>query len=246
MIVEVVTDRIKLSTEPGLEEYFKELSAADIIARKNKSTFDSYITAVKQPDVEYQKMVKIDAYVAQAAIDTCIDPSIPKTLRNVNVPWSIVLIDDSVENGWPHTHGTLIVLPMNKYKSWDSQTRVRTLVHERIHVFQRFNMKYMKQYTKSYGRMLKSDLPKEVFDLSRSNPDLDGYIYTSVPKNRMPENKELYTITLFNSDEPSSLADSTTVTIDIKTGKTELSRDIEHPYERMAYEMAEVIVPSTN
>jgi hypothetical protein len=94
---------------------------------------------------------------------------------------------------------------------------IKTLIHESIHIYQRYNKREMDEYMIKNG--FEKIRKKNKGELIRSNPDLDEFIYKD--KNGI-EMKALY-----NSENPNGIGD------------IKISHNMEHPYEYMAYEIAE-------
>jgi hypothetical protein len=167
-------------------------------------------------------------------------------------PWAVALMVGHAENGYPHTHGSVICLPMSWLSSGDAKTRVRLLVHERVHVFQRTRPEEVRRMLASTwgvhavgsARHLLS--PRLTCRL-RSNPDLDGWLYAD--PERLGGGA---TVQLFDSDSPRDLSESSIVVVRPPTGPSpfwEPAEDghvaYEHPFEEMAYAVAQSVVLRT-
>lgn len=94
--------------------------------------------------------------------------------RLLTIPWKFLVSSDSLENGFPHTHGDIIVLPQWFLKK---QPNMKTLLHEKIHIYQR-------KYPFETHRLL-CDIwgfvPVGISysqDQLRANPDTNQLIYT--------------------------------------------------------------------
>ncbi len=100
-------------------------------------------------------------------------------------------------------------------------TVVKILIHEKIHVFQRLypNHKIIQDYMKSYHKHQLKDDFKLNEPFLRSNPDLDNWIYKDIKTNTIMYSK-------YSSNKPNGISDTTT------------NHDMEHPYEKMAYEIS--------
>lgn len=108
-----------------------------------------------------------------------------KILYNFNynlycIPWNIKFIDDKlqIENNFPHTHYDTIFFPYPKYFNFNKNKRINLLIHEKIHIFQRFNPI---QYHKLLGDFKIIGLRSSHNDYknSRTNPDINDLIYNS-------------------------------------------------------------------
>ena len=135
-----------------------------------------------------------------------------------NIPWIIGLTTDSYENGYPHTRGNIIILNI---KTIYSSNLIETLIHEKIHVYQ----KMYPDITNTIINKLNFKLvgKRKYSDMIRVNPDTDNNIY-SYNNNIM---KAIYT-----SSNPTSIGDI----------KYNTDYSYEHPNEWMAIDIAKKII----
>lgn len=203
------------------DAYVQRMSKYDLIARKA----DSY--------TEYLKRIAIAAHEATqwetrrineatAEVDRFLSTStsrhIPATLRTV--PWKIAIVrGKEYEGGYPHTRGDTIIIPNSLITSSEFS---KTLLHEKVHLYQRAHPQEMDAWIRARG--FKRWKTRVSEPLSRANPDLDAWIYID-PTTQKPM------VATYNSEKPSSISD-------IKL--TNFS--FEHPYELMAYEIADLFV----
>jgi len=133
------------------------------------------------------------------------------------IPWVFALTNcRAYEDGHPHTRANVIFL--STLVDETPERLIKTLVHEKLHLFQRLYPQDMMQIMHANGFVRW----KQRFGVPRirANPDLDPYIYID-PKSESPM------LAVYSSDKPNSIQD-----IDIKYGTQE------HPYEQMAYIIA--------
>lgn len=162
-------------------------------------------------------------------------------IKLYNLTWNIVFLKDKydIENTFPHTHNKYIFLPQS-YFSYSKEKRVKILIHEKIHVFQRF-------YPIEYNKLLFEYFNLQVFSLLsshpqykriRRNPDVNDIIYN--------DNGQ-YNIPIFN-EKPTSLLDFRLEIYNAHTKYTKYSKLPlhEHPNETIAYYMEEVIYNKQN
>lgn len=119
------------------------------------------------------------------------------------------------EDGLPHTRADIIFLNENSINDSDL---VNTLVHEKIHIYQRAFPEEMSRILEQRGYTrwkLRTGEPR-----IRANPDLDPWIY-------FDRHSEVAMAAYYTSDKPSSIG-AVTLT----------SPAFEHPYEAIAYEVA--------
>lgn len=195
--------------------YFSHMNASDLHARKygqDTNLIDLYVENVYPiTQTQLQKLNPI-IEIANSKL------SIFKKIHNI--PWKLAVFNATViENGFPHTRMDVIFLPDTLFNSPSSlpDNIVETLIHEKIHVYQRIypvetnhlicNVKGMTIYT------LKYKLDNDTKNRMRSNPDINRLIYKDLDQEPI--------MSLYNNKTPSSL-------VDIKDKR-------DHPFEMMAY-----------
>jgi hypothetical protein len=201
------------------DNYVQSMSSYDLIARAT----DSYSGYLKRISAAAHDVTKWEASTianAVAAVDKYLAKS--KTISPFikDIPWIIAVTRGRVyEDGFPHTRKHIIFLNDATIRSPDLNS---TLLHEKIHVFQRMYPAEMDAWIARRGfkkwKLRKSE------PLSRANPDLDEWIYID-SKTDKPM------IALYNSEVPKGISD-------VKLSNAAF----EHPYELMAYETAEAFV----
>lgn len=142
-----------------------------------------------------------------------------------NINWIISVYDgDIYENGLPHTRQNIIFLSNNIFNKSDNEI-IKTLIHEKIHIFQRYNPKHIyitdfliKNRFKKY--MSKNEYMK-TYPLVRANPDLDEWIYM--------DDYNIYDCQ-YKTTIPKSITDIT-----CKSEK-------EHPFELFAYQLTNLLM----
>ncbi len=135
-----------------------------------------------------------------------------------DIPWKIgCIVGTKYESGLPHTRGEIILFPRYKL-SQDTNIFTRTLIHERIHIYQ-------KKYPNDIHKYLKHNGYKRHKPISRSktraNPDIDDWTYIDKEGNIMSAEYK---------KDAKSLRD---VTFSPKN-----TSEYEHPLEKMAIELA--------
>jgi len=101
------------------EGYVERWNAIDKRTR-NSNDVTRYIKQVRVPSIFQQIHLK-------KLVSTITEPDWLKP-----IPWKFLMFDPGEEGGMPHTHGPYIMLPMLTISA-------KTLLHEKIHVYQRFN-----------------------------------------------------------------------------------------------------------
>lgn len=176
------------------------------------------------------------------------------------IPWKFAILQEGTDNNFPHTLGAIICLPEPLlkdctrivYGASDRHTKKKrhdicvTLLHEKIHVFQRAfpedTSKYVKERLGYVKLMLREHLPSDLKSRTRSNPDMDDNIYRSV---RSVKTAKCAPLTVFRSATPRGLWDADLQCFllnDKKVKPNEIQGShgyrYEHPFEHMAYELS--------
>lgn len=114
-------------TQQCVSTYIKNLTVIDRYVR-NIELYDNYI---------------------QTHINDTIKKKITKDINNIDflifnlypvfydIPWKICILEQNIENNFPHTHNDVIFLPYN-FEELHEKTRREILTHEKVHVFQRY------------------------------------------------------------------------------------------------------------
>lgn len=225
----------------------------------------AYMDAIIEPDhpraAALLPTVRQDVQDAAAA---CNAAGYPALLGAPSAVWKVALLDPKphAENGLPHTHADIVCLPTSMYEGGAPfgrplapTERVQILVHERVHVFQRANPvathRLIAKYLGAAPMHVPPTLPAWVADRRRSNPDLDGRLWST-------DGGRTTVVQLY--DEPhglGGLSASQPWRFDVSAallilddedhhddrGGVDHERLYEHPYEAMAYRIADIAVP---
>ena len=158
------------------------------------------------------------------------------------------------EQGLPHTRENVILLSKNVLKN-DALNLTNTLLHEKIHIYQRYNPKIFDTIIKEMGL---KELDRKHFKqvkYIRSNPDTNNKLYY------YPTVKNGSSILDIITGSGDDIDDATATTTDAAVPKYDIDKvmvclyrndkpnsinDViqknytaEHPYEKIAYEIAE-------
>lgn len=230
--------------------YFDNLSPLDLMAR-SQSSIEAYKSAYKNAVVPFttEEMKHLRELISKA--NNLFDNAGFSNLRVI--PWSFVKINKKIENGYPHTLADVIVISDALLKQSDADV-IQTLIHEKIHVYQRNNPSVVLEIFRDMGlRPLGSDEMRRI-DISiikrlRANPDLDKLLYVHEPSGYVMA--QVYT-----TMRPDSISDSKTIMFFLNDGglksATVASNEaiglpgaircqLEHPHEIMACLLAEII-----
>jgi hypothetical protein len=91
------------------------------------------------------------------------------------IPWKIgLIVDDSYEYGLPHTRIDTILIPKRSLIKTDRKDFINTLVHEKLHVYQKLYPADFQKYLDHHGFVKYARYGNG--DLA-ANPDTDEYVY---------------------------------------------------------------------
>ena len=198
-------------------DFFNNMSHQDLSARNVASIEEyrtRYINSIRQfSENEKDKVIEC----VEKIDDIC-----HKFKNFLNIDWKFGKVCCNIENGYPHTLGDIIILPSLFWNS-SKEHQLETIAHEKIHVFQRqfpllTNILIIQFWKYDILRMKSKELN------IRNNPDINNIIYV--------RNGDLCYQTY--KKNPKSLRDSSLV---VSCGKEKY----EHPYEKMAYTIADII-----
>jgi hypothetical protein len=189
------------------DNFYKNLSTINLQLR-NINNKDEYLYNIENhlytPTKKEKKIIKNAIYKAENKLKN-------KHYMGFNYnkiqksPWVIgCSIGENYEFGYPHTRNNIIILNYNNIYDKDLY---KTLIHERIHVYQKLFPKDMNKFLKYFG--FEKIKRKDITHLD--NPDTNNYIYK--------KNDFIFECNI----------------IDNNLHYTNLSSQYEHPYEYMAY-----------
>lgn len=213
------------------DKYVQKMSGVDLYARKSKSASDYIDKAMRCAttftNIEKAKLSrcahKADKFLRSYTYNNTIDG---KDIAKIKWKFAITQKNGSYEyeEGLPHTRSDVIFL--SRYtinediaKSTDDNVLTSTLIHEKVHIFQRYNNRLMSDVIKKTHTVV-DVVDEDILKLKRCNPDTDDKNYYN------NINKEVM-LFVYNSPTPNGIND-------ISSKKYA----VEHPYETMAYDIA--------
>ena len=205
------------------DNYYKNFSDLDLKARKVNNIYEYYDNIKKSCIDINNNNINI--------LNNCINSANNKLKKYkcigfdgnkcANIKWIIGLIKDKLyEEGYPHTRNNIIIIPLYLLKS--KHQLINTLIHEKIHVYQKTYPEDINEYLNDNG-FTKYKLRTEYYN-TRSNPDMDQWIYKN--------NKGEIMMTEYINN-PNSIMDVKTIPIN--------NTKFEHPFEFMAYNITNII-----
>jgi hypothetical protein len=148
-----------------------------------------------------------------------------------NLKWNIIFVDDvfKIENNFPHTMNDTIYIPKQYFFALSFLRQISILIHEKIHIYQRFYPIQYHKILKHLGIHVKSFLPyHNDYANHRRNPDLNNILYHV---------NNSFNIQSFNKN-PKSLSDSYMKQYNIsKSIKSNNFFNYEHANEYIAYSL---------
>jgi hypothetical protein len=205
------------------DNYYENFSNIDFKVR-NVNNLNDYHENIKKSCID------IDNNSIQI-LNKCINNANNKLIKyNVigfdgnkcaNITWKIGLVKDKLyEEGYPHTRHDLIIIPFYLLNSKSQLTS--TLIHEKIHVYQKLYPEDISKYLANNG-FTKYKLRNTMINIginTRSNPDMDEWIYKDKDNNIMM----------------AEYLENAKSIMDVKTIPINTSK-YEHPFEYMAYDI---------
>jgi hypothetical protein len=149
-----------------------------------------------------------------------------------NIQWNFVKLSKGIENDYPHTLLYYIMLPYNFITKYTNPTHenikslIKTLIHEKIHIFQRAHPEETRILIEDMWGFLPYKSNED--PLRRTNPDTNDLLY---------KRESTTCLQKYNNTQPHTLSDSSI--------NKECKELYEHPYEQMAYILAELLVDNT-
>ena len=187
------------------DNYIKSLTYFDLIARKVK-TSNEYISKIINQCLTFNE-TQIEK------LDKC--SKVANSFYFNKYKWKFALIDNVYEEGYPHTREDIIFLSP-KVINYSEDELIEILIHESIHIYQRYNKDEINNYLLLNGYRISRKRGTE--PLIRANPDLDEYIYK--------DKNNIEMIYKYSSINPININDL------VKSSNNE------HPFEIMAYEIS--------
>jgi hypothetical protein len=143
------------------------MNSYDLQVRKSNNKneyFKKYLSGYQTFTMEQKKIL--------LNIVNIIEKKIYKYNNFKNIKWVFVKIDTNLENSYPHTIENVIVLSNNFfYNSTSSQ--INTIIHEKVHIYQRMYPEYINILYKNWGfNKVEDDID---IDYNRNNPDIKYY-----------------------------------------------------------------------
>lgn len=202
-----------------IDGYVERMTPQDFISQ-GCATRNQFITKISSAADDFTFPERMKCLIATKNAD--------KFLRNLkiegidakklaNLDWNLALTRGrAYEEGLPHTRRDVIFIS-DDVLSLPMKDLTRTLIHEKVHVYERLNPQDIYNWMSTVG--FKRYKRQSDYKNARSNPDVDGWVYLD------PNGRE--TVVLYRSENPAHLDD---VHYPYKHDSSS-----EHPYETLAY-----------
>lgn len=162
------------------DEFLKNLTKIDREVRDNGKNVKESISIYKERILDFNSN---DKHFLKFCIKKIHDQYFgPYAKELKKMVWNISKIDNKYENGLPHTRENIIFFSNKTLNNTDWVYVSQTLLHEKIHIFQRNYVLETEEFIKNIG-FTKMDkdfikkIPKELRIRKRSNPDMNEYFY---------------------------------------------------------------------
>jgi hypothetical protein len=165
------------------DHYYDTFSALDKKARN--------IRDIEEYTGRIEKSASYFTYAEKERVMQCMEPIFTffVTLKypwldgeKLNrIPWKIAIFSGyDYEHGLPHTREDVILFCRERFASYNTDTLIRTLIHEKIHIYQKLYPDDTERFKEEYGY---EKVNRRVDNPTiRSNPDLDAYVYRDKDK----------------------------------------------------------------
>ena len=166
------------------DNYYKTFYKNDLKAR-NINNVNDYYKKINDSVTDADKDIKEKVILGITQAN--------KFLNNINYDyfdgkecnkllWKIGFVKNKLyENGLPHTRGDIIILNIEGVKYNTLKNLINTLIHEKVHIYQKKFPEKMNNYISFYN--FKKIKKRDEYDNIRANPDLDNYIYQDSDNN---------------------------------------------------------------
>ena len=208
------------------DHYVSSMTTYDLCARKAQTPKEYIRKSLNDFNIDEDIKNKCISNILQniSVANTLLSKLSPKFYE---IPWSFVLFQGQYyEDGHPHTRFNSIFLPVSRclYTNKNEQKDfVKTLIHEKIHLFQKLftTDELMQTFMSSYEIVGNKNYLCP--PLVRANPDTNDYIYKNIHTNEI-------LCFLYSSSQPSNIGDVMKLS------------NYEHPFETMSYTFAEFLI----
>ena len=229
----IFINRSKMIDIINASPYFTRMSKYDLIVRRSETEEDyktKYINSVI--NFTCREKQKLCYLVGDAN-------ALLERYKNISaIPWKFAKLSNGIENNWPHTLGDVIMLHSSFFDN-TKEEMIKTLIHEKIHVYQRLCTNYTNILISLYmGYKYYNEMG--VLENIMNNPDVDGKLYTIRGRLIFRGYDRPYPNNLLHTKLYECILDKSGRIVDIlETSNRSLNypdviTQVDHPYEIMA------------
>lgn len=223
-----------------MDDYYKTFNELDFKVR-NVSNTNEYKKIIKKSTDNFSWKEKIKVYLCVTLIQNqyYLKKIFNKNFKHskvidkiINDPWKFGLIQDNkYENGLPHTRLDTIIISRKHLSEFSLYRLQKLFIHEKVHTFQKLYPRVTHKFIENLGfknvELKSSYNSNNKNNKIRANPDINEYVY-------MDNKKRLMLATYTNA--PHKITDIN-YSFDSKTKQSS-----EHPYEKMAIDISNLIM----
>ncbi len=202
--------------------YVSSMTLPDLHARSAK-THTQYLQNIASSSIDFTESEKTlldnSTEKADLYLKTLESPYINNDLMKKIIWKFAITTDKKYEEGFPHTRDDIIFID-SFLLAFSEDNLVKTLIHEKVHMYQRKYIELFQSILSKEGYILLKE--RKTIPLIRANPDLDKYIY------KHPNGEIMMSI--YNNSKPSSIMDTI-----LQNGS------MEHPFEEIAYNIRNIV-----
>ncbi len=168
-----INDRNKIKRLLYNSNYYYRFNKIDFIVRKCKNIDDCI-------NLYCDNIETFTKYEKQYLTNLCkkINKKIKQFSKLKLIKWKFCKLNSKIENGYPHTHNDIIFISQNFFE-YNMEDNLITLLHELIHIYQRFNKNKTINFHNKIG-LFKSKCLCDKLINHRTSPDdfnNDHYIF---------------------------------------------------------------------
>lgn len=166
---------IKRFIRDDIDGHIGSLNEKDLMDRRcnNRKEYKNiYLENIGEFSTSQKNILRSYSEEATKFLNSIKSPYINNKKMN-SIPWKFAMTNNAIELGLPHTRGDIIFIPECKLNR-TREKMIRTLIHEKIHIYQRmypclFINTLSKMGYKKLGKINNREILK--------NPDTDNSIY---------------------------------------------------------------------
>lgn len=209
----------------NFDNYYNKFNKIDLYARQSKDLND-YLSKMNNSIVDINNEEKNKLIMLINMIDNktrVIKLPYLDGIKFNNIPWKFGIMEGNhFEFGLSHTRNDIIIISKENLQSKNIVDLCKTLIHEKIHVYQKIYPDDVEIYLSLHNFKKKRKINEN--DIIRANPDTDEWIYT--------QNDVEYKAEYINI--PTNLLDVNYYPCN--------TQNCEHPFEKMAIDISQSII----